>query len=106
MSISVLVNSAGSEKDDALLNILMKSLEDISKKYTLKLERKLSKNIPAHLAPVLFCYAHDGKKMLFLLFDAIVTLGEKRLDVASKSPACDPRRSRGHPGQGGTHYRD
>ena len=83
MSISVLVNGVGSEKDEALLKVLMQTLEEISHRYGLNLEKRLAKNIPAHLAPVLCCYARDNKQMLLLLFDVISTLGEGRLDVSS-----------------------
>ena len=79
MSISVLVNTVGSEKDEALMKELMNSLEQISKKYSLRLEKRLSKNIPPHLAPVLYCHSHEGNKMLLLLFDVITTLERSKL---------------------------
>ena len=81
MSISVLVNTLGSEGDEASLKIFLQSLEDIAKKHKLIFNKRLAKNIPANLAPVLFCYSHDGKKMLLILFDAITMLGEKRLNI-------------------------
>ena len=85
MSVLILVNGVGSEKEESQLNTLLTSLEEISKKYKLSVQKALTKNIPPHLSPVICCYSRDGKSILLLLFDAVNTLTEARLNVPSKN---------------------
>ena len=83
MSVFILVNGAGSEKEESQLNILMTSLSEISIKHKLNLQKTTVKNIPTHLEPLLSCYSRDGKTMVLLLFDVVNTLGEPRLTIPS-----------------------
>lgn len=85
MSVTLLVGGVGSEKTEQLLKVLFDSLETISKKYNLKIDKRQASNIPDSLAPILFCFDKEGKKMLLLIFDVVSTLGEARLTVPSKN---------------------
>ena len=83
MSILILVNDAGSEKEESQLAKLLSSLEEISKKHKLNYKKILSKNIPSYLCPTLCCTPVNKELMSLLIFGAITALGEFRLDVAS-----------------------
>ncbi len=95
MSVSVLASAAGTAKDEELLKLLMTALEGVTKQHGLKLERRTVKNIPESLTPVLYCYAADNTTMLLVIFDAISTLGEARLNTASPS-SCYSLSPRSH----------